>query len=92
MYDKLGERLSPQSVLHVHRLTKSAFRWAVKKKVLLRSPFEDVEAPNVPKREMRALSPEEARQLLAAVQGTRAHAWFLFALLTGARQGEIAAL
>lgn len=92
MYAKLAENLSPQSVLHVHRLTKGAFKWAVAMNLLLRSAFESVETPVVPKHEARALSPEEARRLLSAVQGTRAHPWFLFALLTGARQGEIAAL
>jgi integrase len=60
--------------------------------MLLRSPFESVETPIAPRREARALSPEEARRLLSAAQGTRAYVWFLFALLTGARQGEIAAL
>ncbi len=92
LYARLAKQLSPQSVFHVHRLFKGTFRYAVKKKLLLRSPFEDVEAPVVPKREARALTPDEARRLLAAVEGTRAYAWFLFALLSGARQGEIAAL
>jgi integrase len=92
MYMKLGKRLSPQSVLHVHRVAKGAFRWAVSVNLLLRSPFESVEAPSVPKREARALSPDEARRLLAAVGQKRAYSWFLFALLSGCRQGEVAAL
>lgn len=92
MYAKLGETLAPQTVLHVHRLAKGAFRWAVAKNLLLRSPFASVDAPTTPKREARALSPEEARALLEVMRGSRFQAPFLFALLTGARRGEIAAL
>lgn len=92
MYGTLGKTLSAQSVLHVHRVIKGAFRWAVAVNLLLRSPFESVETPTVPKREARALTPDEARRLLAAVDGKRAYSWFLFALLSGCRQGEVAAL
>ena len=92
MYAKLGEKLAPQTILHAHRLVKGAFRWAVAKNLLLRSPFESVDAPTAPNREARALSPEEARALLEATHGSRFQAPFLFALLTGARRGEIAAL
>ena len=92
MYAKLTETLSQQSVLHIHRLFKGAFKWAVAMNLLVRSPFESVETPIVPKRETRALTPEEARRLLDAALGRRSYSWFLFALLTGARQGEVAAL
>lgn len=45
MYGKLAETLSPQSVLHVHRLAKGAFEWAVAMNLLVRSPFESVDTP-----------------------------------------------
>ncbi|MGA8534363.1 MAG: site-specific integrase [Candidatus Tumulicola sp.] len=91
-YAKLAESWAPQTVLHAHRFTKSAFKWAVAKNLLLRSPFESVETPIVPRREVRYLSPPEARSVLEAATTRRHHAAFLFALLTGARRGEVAAL
>ncbi len=92
MYDKLAETLAPQTILHVHRLAKGAFRWAVKKNLLLRSPFESVDTPEVPRREARWLLPEEAQAVLEAAHGSRFYAPFRFALLTGVRRGELAAL
>lgn len=92
MYAKLGEKWAPQTVLHVHRFAKGAFKWAVAKNLILRSPFDSVETPFVPRREARALSPEEARRLLAAASTGRYYAPILFALLTGVRRGEVAAL
>jgi integrase len=92
MYMRLAAKWAPQTVLHVHRFAKGAFKWGVTKNLVVRSPFDSVETPSVPRRESRALSPSEARSLLAAVQGGRYYAPFMFALLTGARRGEVAAL
>lgn len=48
--------------------------------------------PQAPRKEMRVLSPEEARAFLAAAADDRRSALFVLALSTGAREGECLAL
>ncbi|MEO8458274.1 MAG: site-specific integrase [Chloroflexota bacterium] len=83
---------SPATVrqLHavIHRCLKQAHRW----NVVGRNVADLVSAPRVHRREMRVLSPSEARVLLEAAQGDRLEALYVLALSTGARQGEILGL
>lgn len=56
------------------------------------SVAELVEAPRVPRREMVALAPEQARALLEAARGERLEALYVLAVTTGMRQGELLGL
>jgi integrase len=49
--------LSPQSVVHLHRVLRTALNQAVKWQMLARNPADAVEPPRAPRREMRALVP-----------------------------------
>ena len=51
-----------------------------------------VTPPRVRRKEMTALSPDQARSLLAAAQSDRLEALYVLALTTGMRQGEMLAL
>src|SRR6202011_613807 len=51
-----------------------------------------VEPPRPEPREMKALSPDEARRLLAAASGDRLEALYTLAITTGMRQGELLGL
>ena len=58
-----------------------------------RSQCDDlVEAPRPERREMRTLSPEQARQFLDAARGHRLEVLFVLAISTGLRQGELLGL
>jgi integrase len=57
-----------------------------------RNVTDAVEPPRPAPREMRPLSPVEARKLLDAAQGARLEALYVLALYTGMRQGELLAL
>lgn len=48
--------------------------------------------PRVNRRDMRILTPDEARQLLEAAKGKPLEAFFVVSLMTGARLGELAGL
>jgi integrase len=60
--------------------------------MLARNPAEAVELPRKNRKEMQALSPEEATRFLAATAKDRWHALFVVALFTGMRPSEYLAL
>ncbi len=86
--------LSPASVSAVYRMMRTALNVAVKWQVLSRSPLDGVDAPRVPRKEMKTFNVDEAQRFLAASadEGLRWQALFTLALYTGARPGELRAL
>ena len=87
---KLAEGLSPQTVKHMLRLVRQMFSHAVDWGHLRKNPANKVKAPSVPIREMDCLSPEEVRLFLEHVPA-KWSAFFLMAITTGLRQGELLA-
>ena len=84
--------LSPNSVLHHHRALRAALRQAVKLQVIVQNPCDAVQPPRLERVEMKALSPQEARQLLTAADNTSYGPLIRTALMTGLRQGELLGL
>jgi integrase len=84
--------LSPQSVLHLHRLLKLALKRAVRWEMLHRNPTDAVEPPKVEKRRMVTYDMQQTAALLEALKGQRIYIPALLAVLCGLRRGEIAAL
>jgi len=69
-----------------------ALRWAVRMRLLVRSPADDVELPKKMSREMPALDVAEVAKLRAALRGTKHALVFDVLLATGARPAEVLAL
>jgi len=84
--------LSARSVLHHHRVLRSALHQAVKWLLLPRNPADAVEPPRPQHREMRALDEAATAKLLRAALKTRLSLPVLLAVTTGLRRGEILAL
>ncbi len=89
IYSGLTERgLSARTVRYAHSLLRQALEQAVQWQMLQQNPAQRVDLPRQRREEMRALSPQEARQFLEAVAGTRYGALFEVLLTTGLRPGE----
>jgi integrase len=84
--------ISETTVTHLHAVIHKALAQAVKWDMLPRNVASLVDKPKMSPREMKTLSPEEARALLDAARGDRYEALYTLALSTGARQGELLAL
>jgi integrase len=84
--------LSPQSVLHIHRLLRQALAQAVRWDLLPRNPTDAVSPPKVERRRLTTYDMEQTAELLDALRATRMHIPVLLAILCGLRRGEIAAL
>jgi integrase len=89
---KLEAGLSPTTVAHLHAVLHRALAQAERWGLVARNVAALVTPPRPARREMKALSPEEARRFLEAAQGERLHAFYVLALTTGMRLGELLAL
>lgn len=87
-----GGNLSARSVHHVHRFLHRVLSWAERLGLVWSNVARRVEPPRPNPSPVRALTPNEAATILAETEGSRHHPFFVVALATGMRRGELAAL
>jgi integrase len=89
LYTEMSESgLSARTVRYVHAILSSAFKQAVKWEILAKDVTRFVDLPKQQRKEMRALSQDEATRFLHAVDGDRYAALFVFVLSSGMRPEE----
>ena len=84
--------LSPQTVLHFHRILHKALAQSVRWQLLARNPAMAVEPPRPQREQMRALDDRETATLLKSVEGMLFYLPVVLAVTGGLRRGEILAL
>ncbi len=84
--------LGAKSVAHIRATLRGALAVAMKWYDLDRNVAAIATPPRVVKKEMRSLTPEEARRYLKAASGDRLEALFTVTVALGLRQGEILGL
>src|SRR5260221_499916 len=89
---KLEEGLSPSTVHHMHGVLHRALDDALRMGLVQRNITDMVRAPRRRGREMVALTEEQGRHLLQAVERNRFEALYVLALTTGMREGELLGL
>jgi integrase len=93
VYAQMLERgLSPRTIGYANAVLQSAFRQAVRWKMLADDPCVGVDLPPLKRREMDALSVEECRRFLTVAKESKRFALFALALTTGMRPSEYLAL
>ena len=92
LYTELSKTLAPQTVVHVHRVLHTALQAATREETIRRNPASLVQPPRVPRREERALPPDEVVALLNAARGDRLEALYILGVTTGMREGELLGL
>ena len=85
------EKVKPKTVVNELVPIKLMFKYAVKWRYLEINPAEGVERPRVEKEEMEILTPEEIKLFLEHVT-LKYRTFFLTAILTGLRRGELVGL
>lgn len=88
----LARKLSARTVRYTHAVIFSALKQAVKWGMIVRNPAAMVDLPKQARKEMQALSPEEATRFLEAAKSDRWGLLFAFALMTGTRPEEYLAV
>ncbi len=93
VYAQMLERgLSPRTIEYTNAVLQSAFRQAVRWKMLADDPCAGVNVPPLKRREMEALSVDECKRFLAVAKESEWFALFALALTTGMRPSEYLAL
>jgi integrase len=87
-----GIGLSPTTVLKHHRIIHEALDHAVKWGLVVRNVADMVEPPRRVKEEMKTWSAAEASRFLDTVKDHRHYAFYLTAVMTGMRLGELLGL
>ena len=90
--ERLATELTPRMVQLVHLTLHKALKQAVADRLIPRNVTEAVKAPQPEKKEIRPLSPEQARTLLEVIRWDRMEALYVLTISTGMRQGELLGL
>jgi integrase len=86
--DMLGRGLSARVVRYTNTVFSNALKQAVKWRMASQNPAQYVELPKQERKEMQALSEEEAVRFLKAAKRDKHHVLFAVLLGTGLRPGE----
>ncbi len=89
---KLKEGLSAKTIGVLHAILHKAFEYAVRLNYLPRNLCDAVDVPHAEKYENQPLILEQIQQLLTCAKGHSIEAFFVLALVTGMRRGELLAL
>jgi integrase len=89
---KLEAGLSPRTVEIVHATLHKALKQAVGWTLIPRNVADSATPPRPVGREIKSLSLEQARALLAAAKGDVLEAFYVLAVTTGMRNGELLGL
>ena len=84
--------LSGTYVHGVHVMLHNCLNRAVKERLIVSNPADDVIVPKIDKKEMKILPPEQVKAYLKAASARGALPLFYLELTSGLRKGEIAAL
>ena len=84
--------LSGTYVHGVHVMLHNCLNRAVKERLIVRNPADDVIVPKIDKKEMKILPPEQVKAYLKAASARGILPLFYLELTSGLRKGEIAAL
>lgn len=87
-----ARKIGARQRLYVFQTVRRMLNIAVKLELVARNVCSSVDSPKLKRRQIAALTPDQADGVLQAVQGTRWEALFLLALSTGMRMGELFAL
>ena len=89
---KLDAGLASRTVQYIHTTLHKALKDAVADGLIPRNVTEAVKAPRAKKKEVNALSPDQARAFLESARGDRFEALYVLAVTAGLRVGELLGL
>jgi integrase len=93
MYSRKRDNgLSASRVKRIHDVLAASLNVAVKWGYIAKNPCDAVSKPKIPAPEIRPLSKDEAKRLIAAASGNRYEALVVLGITSGARWGELAGL
>jgi integrase len=93
LYRQMQDRgLSPRTVQYTHAIIHRALKQAMRWSMIQRNVCEAVDVPQVRRDEMQPMNAEQTRTLLRTARGERLEAFYVLAVHTGMRPGELLGL
>ncbi|WP_052504458.1 tyrosine-type recombinase/integrase [Rossellomorea aquimaris] len=89
---KQDQGLSPKTVREIHNLLNRAFGQGVKWGVLQQNPVSEATPPKLQHKEHSLWTKEQTEKFLKVVEGTENEVFYILAIFTGMRRGEILGL
>ena len=89
---RLDSGLSGRTVKLIHTVLNKSLKQAIRYGLIARNPCEAVTPPRAKKKDVKALSPEEAKRFLQVSKGERLEALYVLAVTAGLREGELLGL
>jgi integrase len=90
--DKLDHGFSPKYIREFHNLLNRAFSQAIKWSFLKENPVSKATPPKIKSKEVHPWTQEQAEKFLDLVKFTENEAFYIIAIFTGMRRGEILGL
>jgi integrase len=90
--DLANNKMSAKTIALIHAMLTNCFRQALRLELIRKSPMPAVNPPRVEKKEMQAMTAEQAQAFLKAADEGPHGCWLAFLLATGCRPGESQAL
>jgi integrase len=84
--------LSPRTVQYCHAVLRAGLQHALRQGLVQRNVAKLVEGPKLERPEVEILEPEQVVRVLEAVRGDRFEAFYVLAITTGLRRGELLGL
>ena len=93
LYRQMQDRgLSPRTVQYTHAVMHRALKQAMRWSMVSRNVCDAVDVPQVRREEMQPMNAEQTRRLLRTASGERLEAFYVLAVHTGMRPGELLGL
>lgn len=89
---RLEAGLSPSTIRLVHAVLRKGLQQALEWQLINRNPADAVKKPRVERKQVSALTPEQAMKFLRAAREDRLYALYVLAVTTGMRIGELLGL
>lgn len=91
-YKKLDEGLSPKTIKDFHNTLRNVFNQGVKWSLVVNNPVLNATPPKIEKKEMKIWNKEETDRFINYILGKENEAFYLLAIYTGMRRGELLGL
>lgn len=91
-HKKLDEGLSPKTIKDLHNILRNVFNQGKKWSLVVENPVLDATPPKIEKKELKLWNKEETTRFLDYITGKENEAFYLLAIFTGMRRGELLGL
>ena len=89
VYSLITEKVGSRTIENAFKILRSGLKWALRIRRIIDDPIAEISKPSHVSDDICPFSLEESKKILAASDGTRAHAMVALGIKAGMRSGEL---